>query len=147
MRPFLQKKYTCRSLCYKTTAGASPNASPQPQFLITQLPLPQFLIIPALSHVFALHFCIYYFSYQLNMILNYTGTFRQCQRKRKLIRVAHSCCLRNEIKHAARVLSRYRDARRTRILRIRLRLTIRVNHGQSLTHASRVTILSAFLRS
>ncbi len=34
----------------------------------------------------------------------------------------------NEIKHAARVLSRYRDARRTRILRIRLRLTVRVNH-------------------
>ena len=34
---------------------------------------------------------------------------------------------RNEIKHAARVLSRYRDARRTRILRIRLRLTVRVN--------------------
>ena len=33
----------------------------------------------------------------------------------------------NEIKHAARVLSRYRDARRTRILRIRLRLTVRVN--------------------
>jgi len=33
---------------------------------------------------------------------------------------------RNEIKHAARVLSRYRDARRTRILRIRLRLTVRV---------------------
>ena len=32
----------------------------------------------------------------------------------------------NEIKHAARVLSRYRDARRTRILRIRLRLTVRV---------------------
>ena len=34
----------------------------------------------------------------------------------------------NEIKHAARVLSRYRDARRTRILRIRLWLTVRVNH-------------------
>jgi len=34
---------------------------------------------------------------------------------------------KNEIKHAARVLSRYRDARRTRILRIRLRLTVRVN--------------------
>ena len=33
---------------------------------------------------------------------------------------------RNEIKHAARVLSRYRDARLTRILRIRLRLTVRV---------------------
>ena len=33
----------------------------------------------------------------------------------------------NEIKHAARVLSSYRDARRTRILRIRLRLTVRVN--------------------
>ena len=33
---------------------------------------------------------------------------------------------RNEIKHAARVLSRYRDARRTRILLIRLRLTVRV---------------------
>ena len=33
----------------------------------------------------------------------------------------------NEINHAARVLSRYRDARRTRILRIRLRLTVRVN--------------------
>jgi len=32
----------------------------------------------------------------------------------------------NEIKHAARVLSRYRDARRTRILCIRLRLTVRV---------------------
>ena len=32
----------------------------------------------------------------------------------------------NEIKHAARVLSRYPDARRTRILRIRLRLTVRV---------------------
>ena len=32
----------------------------------------------------------------------------------------------NEIKHAAQVLSRYRDARRTRILRIRLRLTVRV---------------------
>ena len=30
----------------------------------------------------------------------------------------------NEIKHAARVLSRYRDARRTRILRIRLRPTL-----------------------
>ena len=37
--------------------------------------------------------------------------------------------LRNEIKHAARVLSRYRDARRTRILRIRLRLTVRVKKG------------------
>ena len=35
----------------------------------------------------------------------------------------------NEIKHAARVLSRYRDARRTRILRIRLRLTVRVKKG------------------
>ena len=34
--------------------------------------------------------------------------------------------IHNEIKHAARVLSRYRDARRTRILRIRLRLTVRV---------------------
>ena len=34
----------------------------------------------------------------------------------------------NEIKHAARVLSRYRDARRTRILRIRLRLTVRVKN-------------------
>ena len=33
----------------------------------------------------------------------------------------------NEIKHAARVLSRYRDARRTRILRIRPRFTVRVN--------------------
>jgi len=32
----------------------------------------------------------------------------------------------NEINHAARVLSRYRDARRTRILRIRLWLTVRV---------------------
>ena len=37
----------------------------------------------------------------------------------------------NEIKHAARVLSRYRDARRTRILRIRLRLTVRVKKGSS----------------
>ena len=37
----------------------------------------------------------------------------------------HAVCT-NEIKHAARVLSRYRDARRTRILRIRLRLTVRV---------------------
>ena len=37
------------------------------------------------------------------------------------------CRMSNEIKHAARVLSRYRDARRTRILRIRLRLTVRVN--------------------
>ena len=32
----------------------------------------------------------------------------------------------NEIKHAARVLSRYRAARRTRILRIRPRLTVHV---------------------
>ena len=38
----------------------------------------------------------------------------------------------NEIKHAARVLSRYRDARRTRILRIRLRLTVRVNKTEVL---------------
>ena len=38
---------------------------------------------------------------------------------------------RNEIKHAARVLSRYRDARRTRILRIRLRLTVRVKKAPS----------------
>ena len=37
----------------------------------------------------------------------------------------------NEIKHAARVLSRYRDARRTRILRIRLRLTVRVKKHPS----------------
>ena len=35
-------------------------------------------------------------------------------------------CAVNEIKHAARVLSRYRDARRTRMLRIQLRLTVRV---------------------
>ena len=38
-----------------------------------------------------------------------------------------ACTAVNEIKHAVRVLSRYRDARRTRILRIRLRLTVRVN--------------------
>ena len=38
----------------------------------------------------------------------------------------------NEIKHAARVLSRYRDARRTRILRIRLRLTVRVKKAAAL---------------
>ena len=37
-----------------------------------------------------------------------------------------SALLVNEITHAARVLSRYRDARRTRFLRIRLRLTVRV---------------------
>ena len=37
----------------------------------------------------------------------------------------------NEIKHAVRVLSRYRDARRTRILRIRLRLTVRVKKGNA----------------
>ena len=41
-----------------------------------------------------------------------------------LIQLSHEGT--NEIKHAARVLSRYRDARRTRILRIRLRLTVRV---------------------
>ena len=35
----------------------------------------------------------------------------------------------HEIKHAARVLSRYRGASRTRILRIRLRLTVRVKKG------------------
>ena len=34
----------------------------------------------------------------------------------------------NEIEHVARVLSRYRDARRTRILRIRLRLTVRIKN-------------------
>ena len=43
----------------------------------------------------------------------------------------------NEIKHAARVLSRYRDARRTRILRIRLRLTVRVNKAAQLPHILR----------
>ena len=43
------------------------------------------------------------------------------------IRQGTEAVLKNEIKHAARVLSRYRDARRTRILRIRLRLTVRVN--------------------
>ena len=43
----------------------------------------------------------------------------------------------NEIKHAVRVLSRYRDARRTRILRIRLRLTVRVNKGMPGPHSSR----------
>ena len=37
--------------------------------------------------------------------------------------------MQNEIKHAARVLSRYRDARRTRMLRIRLQLTVRVNQS------------------
>ena len=42
----------------------------------------------------------------------------------------------NEIKHAARVLSRYRDARRTRILRIRLRLTVRVNKKRMLIFSS-----------
>ena len=40
---------------------------------------------------------------------------------------------RNEIKHAARALSRYRDARRTRILRIRLRLTVCVKKAPSLS--------------
>ena len=38
-------------------------------------------------------------------------------------------------KHAAQVLSRYHDARRTQILRIRLRLTVRVNE---IKHAARV---------
>ena len=42
----------------------------------------------------------------------------------------------NEIKHAARVLSRYRDARRTRILRIRLRLTVRVKKRTSKRRSS-----------
>ena len=37
--------------------------------------------------------------------------------------------MQNEIKYAARVLSRYRDARRTRMLRIRLQLTVRVNQS------------------
>ena len=48
----------------------------------------------------------------------------------------------NEIKHAARVLSRYRDARRTRILRIRLRLTVRVKKVR--THANTRVLTSSY---
>ena len=48
----------------------------------------------------------------------------------------------NEIKHAARVLSRYRDARRTRILRIRLRLTVRVKKARILRDTGESASLS-----
>ena len=51
----------------------------------------------------------------------------------------------NEIKHAARVLSRNRDARRTRILRIRLRLTVRVKKGGPITPGSRAVMWTVFL--
>ena len=57
--------------------------------------------------------------------------------RRDLLRVV-IVILKNEIKHAARVLSRYRDARRTRILRIRLRLTVRVNKTLSPQNIKRV---------
>ena len=73
-----------------------------------------------------------------------TSHFAFSQRERSSAFKAFPAVCTNEIKLAARVLSRYRDARRTRILRIRLRLTVRVKKAPPLRLILKRSALKVF---